>query len=86
MIAKLYHIRTPDGRSLLVAKALHEVSPRLGSDAIRVAIDLFSCAHPKEKAVTVVVEALEKLAALEEVCGGCGIAVAKEVVPDSSAR
>ena len=77
MIAKLYHTRPPDGRALLVAKAISQVAPSIGNKSLLVATDLFSCAHPKDKAAMIEVEDEKEFKNLEEVCAACGISVSK---------
>ena len=78
MNAKLYHTRPPEGRVLLVAKAISEVAPSLGNKSLSIATDLFSCAHPKEKAAIIEIEDLPKFGKLEEVCDACGISVSRD--------
>jgi|GEM_PF-1621422 len=75
MMAKLYHTRTPSGRALLVAKAIQEASPSLGAKAVKLASELFSELHPKEKSMALEIEAPSRLKRLQEVCGECGIEV-----------
>ena len=76
MTANLYHSRTPSGSALMIAKAIHAVSPGLdGKEALLIASDLFACAHPKAKPAAIQVRVPEKLAHLKSECAKVGIAV-----------
>ena len=77
MTAKLYHTRPPEGRALFVAKAISQIAPSIGKKALLIATDLFSCAHPKEKAAMIEIEDHTKFGVLEEVCAACGISASK---------
>ena len=76
MIAKLYHSRTPSGRALVIAKAIHEVSPDLdGKEALLIASDLFACAHPEDKPTAIQIRVPQKLAHLKSESAKVGIVV-----------
>lgn len=81
MTAKLHHEAVPHGPVLPLAKAIAEVSPKLGRNAVKIAAALFSGAHSPEEPATIEVEVADKLPALREVCAGCGIAVLTETQP-----
>lgn len=74
----LYTLDPPNGRCLLLAKQLQQVTSMAGSDCLQIVQRLFDSQHPREKPAVVDVLDSKSAGDLVATCVGLGIAIESE--------
>ena len=75
MFAKLYPVRPPDKRCLLLAKAMADVSTLTGSECIFMAQEIYQVCFSQNAPAVLPVKNGSDTTALEQICAESGIVI-----------